>query len=79
MKTTWPLLLLLGTLSGCDAPEKREFMRECKAQGNTAMCDCAYNKITARYGEGWGRDVRVIQRPGFADYLLQTAVECASE
>lgn len=78
MKTRWSLLLLVGMLSGCDTPEKREFMRECKAQGNTAICECAYNNITARY-KGWGNDVRIIQRPDFADYLIQTAVECTSE
>lgn len=32
---------------------KRAFMRECTAQGDTALCDCAREKLVQRYGQDW--------------------------
>lgn len=42
--------LIAAVLSGCDSPEKREFMTGCKfATRNSSVCACAWDKISSIY------------------------------
>lgn len=65
MKHKGLFLASLLLLTACDEPGgKRAFMRECTAQGDTALCDCAWEKLVQRYGQDWGNT------PGFLPRLI---------
>ncbi|HAH9749594.1 TPA: hypothetical protein MYU62_003507 [Escherichia coli] len=54
-------------------------MRECTAQGDTALCDCAWEKLVQRYGQDWGNTPRTFTSPDFIAYTGQAAAECMAE
>lgn len=77
MKHKGLFLASLLLLTACDEPEgKRAFMRECTAEGNTALCDCAWGKLVQRYG---GNNPRFFTSPDFITYSGQAAAECMAE
>ncbi|AMH09022.1 MULTISPECIES: hypothetical protein [Klebsiella] len=80
MKHKGLFLASLLLLTACDEPGgKRAFMRECTAQGDTALCDCAWEKLVQRYGQDWGNPARTFTSPDFIAYTGQAAAECMAE
>lgn len=80
MKHKGLFLASLLLLTACDEPGgKRAFMRECTAQGDTALCDCAWEKLDQRYGQDWGNTPRIFTSPDFIAYTGQAAAECMAE
>lgn len=80
MKHKGLFLAFLLLLTACDEPGgKRAFMRECTAQGDTALCDCAWEKLVQRYGQDWGNTHRIFTSPDFIAYTGQAAAECMAE
>lgn len=44
------IALITAMLTGCDSPEKRQFMTGCKiATRNGSVCACAWEKMSAIY------------------------------
>ena len=80
MKHKGLFLASLLLLTACDEPGgKRAFMRECTAQGDTALCDCAWEKLVQRYGQDWGNPPQIFTWPDFIAYTGQAADECMAE
>ena len=80
MKHKGLFLAFLLLLTACDEPGgKRAFMRECTAQSDTALCDCAREKLVQRYGQDWGNTPRTFTSPDFIAYTGQAAAECMAE
>lgn len=80
MKYKGLFLASLLLLTACDEPGgKRAFMRECIAQGDTALCDCAWEKLVQRYGQDWGNTPQIFTSPDFIAYTGQAAAECMAE
>lgn len=80
MKHKGLFLASLLLLTACDEPGgKRAFMRECTSQGDTALCDCAWEKLVQRYGQGWVNTPQIFTSPDFITYTGQAAAECMAE
>ncbi|ENU2131603.1 hypothetical protein ACE60T_001802 [Salmonella enterica] len=80
MKNKALLLVFSLMLVACGEPEgKQVFMQECTAQGNTALCECAWKKLSQRYGPDWGKNFRLFASSDFIAFTAQAADECMAD